>query len=132
MCVVKGVGNILSRCRYTHCDTETPLCVCVCVRVVVVVVGAERPWDGSIVVGEGMGGLHGSGYLDRREQVVREWDVWCGGARPKKSHQCLPHVGREVSAVAGPLSAVLHIITCRRLDIQHGQRGKFSSFKKNI
>lgn len=47
--------------------------------------GAQRLWGGG-------GCMHGSGYPDRREQEVKERDGWCGGARPKKSHQCLPHV----------------------------------------
>lgn len=76
---------------------------------------------------------------DRTEQEEREWDVWCAGSRrggggvsgPKKATSVLNkwrggQDGRS-QLWRGPSSAaVLHFITCRRLDIQHGQRGEFS------
>lgn len=51
-----------------------------------------------------------------------------GGGSPKKATSVFHKWGWDVSAVAGPLSTVLHIVTCQRLDVQHGQRGKSSTF----
>lgn len=66
------------------------------------------------------------------EEERWECNVWCGleggVPSPKKATSVFHTWGRELSAVPGPLSAVLHIITCRRLDLQHGQRGEFLSF----
>lgn len=72
VCFVRGLGNVLTWCTYTRTWWDRNE-----------VVGREEGWRGHIA----------QVTLTGEDQEGRELDGWCGGARPKKSHQCLPKVG---------------------------------------